>query len=98
MTRVLATFFQDKITGKFDDIGLYYNELSKDYKKKDFKALGGLPLGQKLKITYKGKSAIATKAGVGAGGPKHPKIELNSYLAKKLDFITCFDYVTIEKI
>ena len=72
---VLASWFDDKIGYKNNNLydgGLYYAELSKDYKKKDFSALGNLPYRQKLKITYKGKSCIATKADVGAGGPHHP--------------------------
>jgi len=34
--------------------GYNYAELSKNYKNKDFSALGGLPFGYKLRITYNG--------------------------------------------
>ena len=101
--RVLASWFSDK-TGYRDnnlyDGGYYYAELSKDYKKKDFSALGNLPYRQKLKITYKGKSVIAYKGDVGAGGPSHPKIDLHVNLANALNFDKNkgLDYVTIEKV
>ena len=98
---VLASYFSDKIGCKDNDLydgGLYYAELSLDPAKKDFKALGGLPFGQKLKITYKGKSVIASKGDVGAGGPHHPKIDIHENLAKVLGFEYGLDYVEIEKI
>ena len=98
---VLASYFSDKIGCKDNDLydgGLYYAELSLDPAKKDFKALGGLPFGQKLKITYKGKSVIASKGDVGAGGPHHPKIDIHENLAKALGFEYGLDYVEIEKI
>ena len=101
--RVLASWFNDK-TGYKDnnlfDGGLYYAELSINYKKKDFKALGGLPYKQKLRISYKGKSCIATKGDVGSGGPQHPKIDLHVNLAKRLgfDMHKGLDYVTIQKV
>ena len=87
--KVLASYFSDKIgnhNNRLDDGGYYYAELSNDPKKKDFKALGGLPNGHKLKITYKGKSLYATKGDVGAGGPNHPKIDLHITLANALGF------------
>ena len=101
MTRVLASVFSDRVGMRDNNLfdgGLYYAELSKDYTKKDFKALGGLPFGQKLRITYKGKTCIATKADVGAGGPNHPKIDLHKTLADKLGFPYGLDYVPYEKI
>ena len=64
MTKVLASVFNDKIGMRDNNHGYYYAELSIDPKKKDFKALGGLPFGHKLKITYKKKSVIYD---VGAG-------------------------------
>ena len=100
---VKASYFDDK-TGCYGnnlyDGGYYYAELSKDYTKKDFCALGCLKKYQKLKITYKGKSVIAKKGDVGAGGPNHPKIDLHIVLAKKLgfDFNKGIDTVTIEKV
>ena len=92
--KVLATYFEDKIGMRDNDLydgGMYYAELSNDPKKKDFKALGGLKNGHKLKITYNGVSVIASKGDVGAGGPKHPKIDLHINLAKAL-------VITKEKI
>lgn len=56
---------------------LYYAELSKNPDKKDYSALGNLPVGYKLRITYKGKSVITSKGDVGAGGPKYPKIDIH---------------------
>ena len=101
--RVLASWFSDSIGYRDNNLydgGLYYAELSVDYKKLDFSALGNLPYRQKLKITYNGKSCIATKGDIGAGGPNHPKIDLHVTLAKKLgfDLDKGLDYVTIEKI
>ena len=100
--RVLATYFSDR-TGCRDnnlyDGGYYYAELSVDYKRKDFKALGGLPFGHKLRITYNGKSAIAKKGDIGAGGPNHPKIDLHKTLSDYLGFTKAgLDYVTIEDV
>ena len=85
----LASWFNDKIGNRDNDLydgGYYYAELSKDYTKRDYSALGGLPNGTKLRITYKGKSCIASKGDVGAGGPRHPKIDLHINLAKKIGF------------
>ena len=99
MTQVLATVFSSKIGNTDNDLydgGYYYAELSKDPKKKDYKALGGLKNGHKLKITYNGISVIASKGDVGAGGPNHPKIDLHINLAKALGFNNGLDYVTIE--
>ena len=87
--KVLASYFTDKIGNRDNNLydgGYYYAELSNDPKKKDFKALGGLPNGHRLKITYKGKSVIATKGDVGAGGPRLPKIDLHITLANALGF------------
>ena len=87
--KVLASYFTDKIGNRDNNLydgGYYYAELSNDPKKKDFKALGGLPNGHRLKITDKGKSVIATKGDVGAGGPRHPKIDLHITLANALGF------------
>ena len=101
--KVLASWFSDKIGYRDNDLydgGLYYAELSVDYKKKDFKALGNLPYRQKLKIAYKGKTVIAYKGDIGAGGPNHPKIDLHVNLANALNFDKNkgLDYVTIEKV
>ena len=100
---VKASVFSDK-TGSYGnnlyDGGLYYAELSTNpfagLKNLDFAALGKLPKYYKLKITYKGKSVIATKGDVGAGGPNYPQIDLHTNLAKALGFPYGLDYVTIE--
>ena len=98
---VLASYFNDK-TGCRDnnlyDGGMYYAELSNNPARKDFSALGHLKFGHKLKITYKGKSVIASKGDVGAGGPNHPKIDLHINLANELGFDKNkgLDYVEIE--
>ena len=99
--RVLASMFKDKTgcrNNNLYDGGLYYAELSINPAQKDFRALGGLPFGQKLRITYNGKSVIASKGDVGAGGPNHPKIDLHINLANALGFYNGLDYVQIEKV
>ena len=58
--------------------------MSNDPKKKDFKALGGLKNGQKLKITYNRISVIASKGDVVAGGQNFPKIDFHWNSAKLL--------------
>ena len=103
MTRVLASWFDDKIGCRDNNLydgGYYYAELSKDYTKNDFSALGGLPFGTKLRITYNGRSVIASKGDVGSGGPNHPKIDLHITLAKALrfDLNKGLDYVTYERV
>ena len=101
--RVLASWFSDRTGYKGNNLydgGLYYAELSKDYKRKDFSALGQLPYKAKLKITYNGKSCYAYKGDVGAGGPQHPVIDLHVNLAKRLGFNRRkgVDYVTIQRV
>lgn len=76
----ISISFYDKIGNRDNNLydgGLYYAELSNDPKKKDFKALGGLKNGRKLKITYNGISVIASKGDVGVGGPNLPKIDFH---------------------
>ena len=87
--RVLATYFTDATGYRGDylnDGNYWYAELSIDYKKKDFKALGGLGYKHKLRVEYNGKSAVAMKGDVGAGGPNHPKIDLHKTLSDYLGF------------
>ena len=96
---VLASVFNDRTgcrNNNLYDGGLYYAELSNNPSAKDFSALGHLPFGHRLKITYRGKSVIATKADVGAGGRNHPKIDLHINLANALGFNNGLDYVQIE--
>ena len=98
---VLASYFDDKIGYKDNDLydgGLYYAELSINPAYKDFRALRGLPFGQKLMITYKGKSVIATKGDVGIGGPNDSFIDIHANLAKALRFPKSGDNVQIEII
>ena len=98
---VLASYFDDKIGYRDNDLydgGLYYAELKINPNKKDFSSLGGLPYRKKLRITYKGKSAIAYKGDVGIGGPSHPKINIHANLAKELGFPKGVDYVEIKDI
>ena len=99
---VLASWFDDKIGYKDNNLydgGLYYAELSINYKKKDF-SFGTLPYRQKLKITYKGKSCIAFKGDERPFSPNRPKISLHINLAKALgfDLNKGLDYVTIQKV
>ena len=99
--KVLASMFKDRTGCKNNNLydgGLYYAELSINPDQKDFRALGGLPFGQKLRITYNGRSVIASKGDVGAGGPNHPKIDLHINLANALGFYNGLDYVQIEKV
>ena len=85
--KVLASCFSDKKGNHENNLfdgGYYYSELSIAPKKKDFKALGDLKNGHKLRITYNGKSIVATKADVGAGGPSKPQIDIHWTAAKAL--------------
>jgi hypothetical protein len=102
---VVASCFDDA-TGNRDnylyDGGYYYAELSTNYRARplNFRALGGLPNGHRLRITYNGNSILATKGDVGAGGPNHPKIDIHITAAQALGFDNCYDFgirtVTIE--
>ena len=100
MTKVLASYFDDDIGMRDNNLydgGYYYSELSIDYKKGDHKALGGLPFGHPLTITYNGKSAVVTKADVGNGGPNNPKIDIHKTLADAIGFPSDgLDYVYIS--
>ena len=100
--RVLASMFKDRTgcrNNNLYDGGLYYAELSINPAQKDFRALGSLPFGQKLRITYNDKSVIASKGDVDAGGPNHPKIDLHINLANVLGFYNGLDYYNqIEKV
>jgi len=102
---VVASCFNGAIGNRnnnLNDGGNYYGELSTNYRARplDFRALGGLPDGHPLRITYNGKSVLATKGDVGAGGRRHPKINIHLTAAKALGFTTCSSFgirtVTIE--
>ena len=98
-TRILASVFNDRTgcrSNNLYDGGMYYAELSNNPSQRDYKALGGLPFGHKLRITYNWKSVIASKGDVGAGGRNHPKIDLHINLARALGFNNGLDYVTIQ--
>ena len=96
-----ALCFDSKIGSSNIDLfdgNYWYAELSLDYRKKDFKALGGLPYKHKLKFTYKGKSKIGMKGDVGAGGPGHEKVALHINLAKALNYPCGKDDVYIKNV
>jgi hypothetical protein len=87
MPTVLASVFTDRIgcrDNNLNDGGYYYAELSVNPAAKDFRALGGLPFGHRLRISYNGRSIVATKGDVGAGGPSHPKIDIHKAAAEAL--------------
>ena len=100
---VVASCFTD-CTGNRDNNlcngGYYYAELSRNYRAKDFCALGCLPNGHRLRISYGGRSIYATKGDVGAGGPSNPKIDIHITAARALGFANCRSFgirtVTID--
>ena len=98
--KVLATYFTDSMGYKGDNLNdgnYWYSELSNNPSALDFSALGGLPHLYRLNISYNGRSGLARKGDVGAGGPNHPKIDLHVTLANHLGFTSVgLDYVTIE--
>ena len=102
---VVASCFTD-CTGNRDNNlcngGYYYAELSRNYRAKDFCALGCLPNGQALQISYEGISITATKGDVGAGGPSNPKIDIHITAAIALGFADCDSFgirtVTITQV
>ena len=75
-----------------------YAELSVNVGSGDYSALGNLPEHTKLQITYKGKSVIAEKLDVGAGGDSHPLIDLWWETAKLLDFTDGNGKVTLHAV
>jgi len=78
--------------------GYYYAELSNNYKNKDFSALGNLSYGYKLRITYNGKSVVAAKGDVGAGGPSNPKIDIHIHTLQALGNYNCDSFLTNVQI
>lgn len=101
---VLASCFDDSIGNTDNDlyIGYFYAELSKNPAARDFSALNRLNNGHKLKISYGGKSVVARKGDVGAGGPRKPKIDIHLQVAKALGFTSCYSFgirsVIIESV
>jgi len=102
---VVASCFDDAIGNRdnnLNDGGHYYAELSTNYQasRPDFRALGGLPNGYRLRITYNGRSIVASKGDVGRGGPSHPKIDIHITAARALGFSSCSSFgirtVTIQ--
>ncbi|KAL4510720.1 hypothetical protein ABPG72_004874 [Tetrahymena utriculariae] len=92
---VLVSCFTDQ-TGMRDNnlyAGNNYAELSINLKNNDVKALGELPFGYKLKITYKVRSVVATKGDVGACGPVHPKIDIHKKAAEALGINNCNNFL-----
>ena len=87
---VLASYYDGKKGYKGDDLykDLYYSELSN--------RLGGLPYKHKLRITYKGKSAVGKKGDTGTAGSKNPAIDIHKKLAEKLKFPRSVENVTIK--
>jgi hypothetical protein len=75
-----------------------YAELSVAVGSGDYSALGGLPEHTKLQITYNGKSVIAEKLDVGAGGDSHPLIDLWWETAKLLNFTGGNGKVTLHAV
>ena len=100
-TKVLVAIFIDKIGPKGDNLydGRYwFKELCLNKSDKDFSALGNLPYKHKLKITYKGKSAIALKCGAGPCDPNNAKIALHIVLTQYLGITKPgITYIDIER-
>ena len=98
--KVLATYFEGARGYRGDNLqdgGYWYAELSKNPAALDFSALGNLPHLHKLKVSYNGKSGVARKGDVGAGGRNHPQIDLHITLARHLGFTSVgLGYVYIE--
>jgi len=104
---VKASCFNDA-TGNRDnnlyDGGYYYAELSTNYRARraDYRALGGLANGHKLRISCNGESIEATKGDVGRGGRNNPKIDIHITAVKALGFDDCYSFgirdVTIESV
>jgi hypothetical protein len=102
---VVASCFDDAIGNRDNNLnngGYYYAELSTNYRasRADYRALGGLPNGYRLRISVNGRSILATKGDVGRGGPNNPKIDIHLTAARALGFNSCSSFgirsVTIE--
>lgn len=79
-----------------------FAELSNNPAQKDFSALGNLPLGAKLEISYQGKCLVAEKLDVGQGGGPvngyQRSLDLWWETARSLDFKNGFDVMSIRKV
>ena len=85
--KALAVVFTDNIGQNGENLydGKYwFKELCKNKFDKDFSGLGKLPYKHKLRITYRGKSAVALKCGSGPCDSNNAKIALHIVLAKYL--------------
>jgi hypothetical protein len=68
-----SAFGMSTASGKTANDSLWgFAELSDPPSSLNFSALGGLPMGAKIKVGYKGKSVTVPKVDVGAGGPAIP--------------------------
>jgi hypothetical protein len=68
-----SAFGLSTASGKIANDSLWgFAELSDPPGSLNFSALGGLPMGAKIKVGYKGKSITVPKVDVGAGGPAIP--------------------------
>lgn len=79
-----------------------FAELSTDPSAKDFSALGDLPLGAKIEISYRGKCLVAEKLDVGQGGGPvngyQRSLDLWWQTARSLDFKNGFDVMSIRRV
>ena len=94
---VKASCFDDRTGYRGANLysGYYYAELSTnplDSPNCNYKALGGLSNGHRLKITYNGKSITALKGDVGCGGRNNPKLDLHLNAVKALGFSSCNEF------
>ena len=98
--KALIAIFTDKIGPNGDDLynGMYwFKELCRNKNDKNYNALGNLPYKYKIKITYKGKSAVALKCGAGPCDPNNAAIAIHITLARYLGITKSgLNYVTVE--
>jgi len=79
-----------------------FAELSNNPAARDFAALGNLPLGAKLEISYQGKCLVAEKLDVGQGGGPvsgyQRSLDLWWQTARSLDFKNGFDVMSVRRV
>lgn len=98
--KVRATWYTDSVGYKGDYLANHpqnFAELSKNAGAKDFSALGGLPYKTKLWFHHSRYDVPARKLDIGAGGPRHPKVDLwrgPGGLANRLHFNDGFVFIT----